>query len=127
LETGHRFAVREAVRDSWSSPVLLGVLVYGASAYEEWMGVLRDAQWTGAAMNASVVGTRTSTGSLAVAAAPGAARPGREFVPHVLPWPFNSTLWAATIGSLYFWSLLVLWIGTLINDKRSMAPVSSRI
>jgi hypothetical protein len=78
LETGHRFAVREAVRDSWSSPVLLGVLVYGASAYEEWMGVLRDAQWTGAAMNASVVGTRTSTGSLAVAAAPGAARPGRE-------------------------------------------------
>jgi alpha-1,2-mannosyltransferase len=38
-------------------------------------------------------------------------------VPHFLTWPFSSTLWAGTIGSLYGWSVLLLFIGTVVHTE----------
>lgn len=36
-------------------------------------------------------------------------------VPHFLVWPFSSALWGGTIGSLYAWSVLLLWTGTVVQ------------
>jgi hypothetical protein len=165
---------------------LLGVVVYGVSSYAEWVGVLRDVQWSGAPMNASIAGMVGRTWSLhalvrdpwvlqigtplvlvvmalgvcfAVHArdtdravlillltallasplgwiyylwmvvgpalvvwrrptAPALVRVGLIgiLVPHILLWPFSSALWAGTIGSLYTWSVLLLWTGTVVQS-----------
>jgi Glycosyltransferase family 87 len=41
-------------------------------------------------------------------------------IPPAFLWPWPSVMFALTIGSIYFWSLLALWIGTV---QSSLAPI----
>jgi hypothetical protein len=163
--------------------VAIGVFVYGPSAYVEWMRVMKDVQWTGAVMNASMpalIGRTwtlqplvTDPLALRIGSAAGvfvlatgvfAASRTRDsdrsilillltallasplgwvyytwilvgpalvvwkhpssivrvalmamLVPHVLLLPFRSASWAATIGSLYTWSLVFLWVASIVQ------------
>jgi hypothetical protein len=117
---------------------IVGLTMFGVQAHRDWLQALRDVQWTGAVMNASVYGLISRTWTIDVSGTPSAlalssavalvvvaiglwAAASAETTDDGMALVLTSALLASPLGWIYY---LPIVAGPLLARRHALQPVA---